>query len=336
LSKATMPQPMQASPLMSILNGIRGAGPRTIIVLLTNICIRCNLQCPDSHPNVELFNLKKYYFLLASNIIYTLNFAMNNILHNRFAQALILAALLFSIGLISALFRVTVRVDLGNILTLIGWGAALSGAWWVAKRQLVLRQRSSAVKDMMKSNREISEPLGKLTRIVSFEDNDPTYYIGVNSQNLFNDLVDIHNKIRILSTRRTQIWEEYRIALMPTENYFLFVKYLIEDLREDLYDALQANKNIGADAIIMKGKEYIDYLNNNFRFNHLQSLCIDVAVFSLDYGNLFKEKIPSRKPLNNSKILSDYNTRELLSKYQNDRDEYFRGRVRVDLCSITI
>jgi hypothetical protein len=42
-----MPRMMTSIPAHEYSIGIRGAYPRAIIVLLSNSCIGCNLQCPD-------------------------------------------------------------------------------------------------------------------------------------------------------------------------------------------------------------------------------------------------------------------------------------------------
>lgn len=259
---------------------------------------------------------------------------MMKFLRNNILIIFTLSLLIFCLGFASAIFKITFvkEIKLSEILTVTGWVVAVLTAWFVARRQLILNQRSSAVRVMMHSNRELTSPLTRLAKIMSFEETTVGYYSPMNYKALFNELRVVHDEIRGLLITRTQNWEEYRISLIPTESEFLFINYLLQDLREDLYEVISNNKDIETVSGTMNFYEYKKHIATNLRFDHLKELCVNVIVLSLDYGNLlqnqylgglYKESIPDRKPIDNAKILKDYNSKFLVATFQTKRDQYY-------------
>lgn len=225
-------------------------------------------------------------------------------------------------------FRLKSVFELSNLIVFIVGVVSAYVVWHVARNELILRKRSEAIASFMDSNRKLNKPLTDLFKIVNFEYQDIALYYRGNSSHLNNRLGEVHDELRKLIIERTQIWEEHRIAVMPTENYHLFITYLLDEIRDDLFNILNNSKIRSAEQAA--DLEYARVLNGFFE--PIVSKLLDSIVFLLDFGNLlqneylskiFNQSVPKRRPADGSQILEQFDVDLYVINFQNDRDKYF-------------
>lgn len=217
-----------------------------------------------------------------------------------------------------------VAIGIATIIVITGW-------WAGARLRAIIDLESKASDEFIAALSNDSAELRDLMYGVplykmSIAPPSPTLagFVRNEAKGYYDKLYAQHVKVVRAHTRLRESYEANEMALVRLADYFDYIKFNHDELIKELGKAFETFANsipgIRTTADFIKSTNTLDQMSETFTLQLV--LCLDMKkeVLNAFQAKLFGGKLVPRKPLNDSKVLAELATQEVIAKMRKERD----------------